>query len=137
MYTADEWRNALNEASGYSYDDIDVLENVGPLGTALVRAYEKFDQDEDKVTAAVEAGAIESESWDIEWFDKLVDGGVVVYRDMDEPLQDYLDDHYDGIKVEWLNETGRRELESAAVRESEIWAEITGTAVYVFNKPNQ
>ncbi|MFJ1700457.1 hypothetical protein ACIOHC_36300 [Streptomyces sp. NPDC088252] len=135
-YTADQWREALEEASGHSFDDVDVAENVGPIGTALVHAWDKFGHDEEAVTAAIEAGSKELDSWDVDWFTKLVEGGVVRYDDFDEAFQNYLDDHYDGIQVRWLNDEGRKALEDGVTRESEIWVEEDSlSGIYVFNKP--
>lgn len=59
----------------------------------------------------------------------------VFYEDMDEPLEEYLLDHYNGIELEWLNDQGLREIRAQALRDSEIWIydELNLPGVWVFS----
>jgi hypothetical protein len=62
---------------------------------------------------------------------------TVFYAEPDEPLEDYLLEHYNGIPLEWLTDTARREVEKAVIRESEIWiwSELDLSGVWVFDRP--
>jgi len=61
---------------------------------------------------------------------------VVFYDNPEEPLDEYLDEFHGEMPLGWLNEDGRKEIEKAVRRDSEIWIDdpkVSG--VYVFYKP--
>lgn len=64
---------------------------------------------------------------------------AVHYRDIVEPMDDYLEENCGEVRWHWLNDHGRREIEKAVVKDSKIWIEDVNVSddVWVFNKPSR
>lgn len=63
---------------------------------------------------------------------------IVSYRDFQEAADDYLEEDCGPVRWHWLNEHGRREIEKAVVKNSEIWIDEDDlTGVWVFRKPGR
>lgn len=62
---------------------------------------------------------------------------TVHYRNRIEPMEDYLDEHCGPVGWHWLNDHGKKQVEQAVVRDSEIWIEDVNVSndVWVFTKP--
>lgn len=67
---------------------------------------------------------------------EMADHFVVFYREIEDPLQDRLDEEYNRMPLEWLNDHGRSELEKEIRKNSEIWIEEGPPGVWVFNEPH-
>jgi hypothetical protein len=104
------------------------------MGAALAEAYDKLKTDEYAVLAALEAANQQfPDGWDVDQFNKVVDGFTVRYDDMNEPVQNYLDDNYPGVQIEWLKDDAP--VWDGPVRDSEVWIDDTEIpGIYVFNK---
>lgn len=59
------------------------------------------------------------------------------YDSLDEPVQDYLDDHHGGLPHTWLSQHGTQQVVASLLKDSEIWLvqEPRLPGVWVFNKP--
>jgi hypothetical protein len=61
-----------------------------------------------------------------------------VYHDgIEEPMEEYLDEHCGPVGWHWLNEHGRQQVKEAVCKPTEIWIEDSPklSGVYVFNRP--
>ncbi|MFD6934692.1 hypothetical protein ACFWAP_00855 [Streptomyces goshikiensis] len=132
-YYKDFWSEALDQVEILEWDDIDVSENVGPMGAALVEAYDKFERDELKVAAAVKAAGTQFVHYDIETFQKVVDSFQVEWESWGEAGQEYLDDHHDKFPVDWVDPNAAfwKQIQS----EKEVWVEFDNRQeIWVFER---
>lgn len=69
----------------------------------------------------------------------MAENFAVFYPDRDVAVQQYLDEHHEGMPVEYLNSVGRVHFDLAVERPSEIWISESpagsGTGEWVFNRP--
>ena len=60
----------------------------------------------------------------------------VFYDSFEQPMDDYLDEYCGEVRWHWLNDHGRKEIEKAVIKDSEIWINDPDLGgVWVFNKP--
>lgn len=151
------WTGVHSELKDSPWEDEDVEnasqtpggEDVSEVAQALKQAYGHLNGDADTVLAAIGAMVLlgHDRSFSAPEFLALVQGFQVHYDTVEEPLQDFLDEHYGELRLEWLNDKGRAELDSQVRRESEVWVtkealEDTGmwsdgelSGAYVFTRP--
>lgn len=131
------WSRALYALNGSPWEAGDIADTQsGEVGEALKYAYDKIGQTEDGVRAALRAATLNTSMVSPVDLVEMADAFQVYYDSFDEPLHDYLEEHYDGIRLEWLNEVGRGEIESAVCLDTEIWVDDEDLpGVYVFARP--
>lgn len=72
---------------------------------------------------------------------EMADNFQIRYAEFDEPLSEHLDEYYNNLSPDWLNERGRKQMESEIHKDSEIWLDenqvVDGLpGVWVFSKPS-
>lgn len=62
---------------------------------------------------------------------------TVHYRDRNEPMENYLDEHCGEVRWHWLNQHGQQEIENAVIKDSEIWIDVVNVSdgVWIFTRP--
>lgn len=140
MYTREDWMRAFDAADEADWDETDIREGVGPIGLAILEAYEsdKVGQDKSVLEAAIDAARSRyGVEWDIEQFEAVWANYVQAVDGWQAVAEDYLDDHYPGLVTTHgthmdLEEIGR---EYARDRQSEQYITIPDDGnVYIFNK---
>ncbi len=72
----------------------------------------------------------------------MADNFVTIYDTVEEPLQEYLDEHHEGIELAWLNDEGIGRITSSMRKDSEIWQDESAltssnlVGVWVFRNPD-
>jgi hypothetical protein len=68
---------------------------------------------------------------------EMVEGFLVHYSDIAEPMNDYLEEEGGPVRWHWLTDHGKCEVEQIVCRDSEIWIDDADVsdAVWVFKKP--
>jgi hypothetical protein len=146
------WSQYYSELQGTPWDDYDLdpyrfwhndPSDVAPAVNAMKHVYDlakdwKGADPEDAVLAVLKAAHRYHNSIFLtpNQVKEMAGNFAVVYASMHAPLQDYLDDHYNGISWDWLNTAGQTQIDQAVVRDSEIWVNSEHLpGVWVFNKP--
>lgn len=133
MYAKDEWLTALETAESLEWDDVDIQESGNFLSTALLAAYEKFEQDVDKVAAAIEAASQRFNVWDADNFGQVVSSYSTTLDNWQELAQNFIDDHWPGFPIEELDL--EKFAKRHAKRDEEIYVEDSTTdELHIFRK---
>lgn len=129
------WSKTYADMRGTDWDDWTSHREVG---AALCYAYRRTGSD-DGVLATLMAAHQARNTAFMSPVDvcAAADAFVITYNSFDEPLQDYLDETYNGLRHQHLNEEGRRQMEREICRDSEVWIDNPEKlhGVWVFNKP--
>lgn len=104
---------------------------------ALIEAYRSLWYDEYAVFAVLRfAVEVFGSNFSAEEFSTLPANLLAYYRSFDTPAQEFLDERYGGLPLEWLSPSGVKELEEQVYLTSEFWVDdydIPG--IYVFQRP--
>jgi hypothetical protein len=142
------WTQFHKELSGTAWDDDDIDDVVyrrnhdaRSAASALKRVYDlpwKNVEAEDGVLAVIKASTeYHGTYFTVSQFEAMARGFRVWHKDIEEPMDDYLQEECGPVRWHWLNEQGRRLVKDAVVRDSEIWVEDVnvGSDIFVFQKP--
>lgn len=75
--------------------------------------------------------------WAPLWLKEMADHFAAFHKEMDDPMQDWLDEHHGYISLDWLTDHAREEVSKGVQKESEIWVTEGPAGVWVFNKPGR
>lgn len=140
------WGKTLHALTGSPWEAEDVQNAAEGRrleeATALQHAYNRLEQDEGAVQAALRAAlSVFGTFFTAGQFETLVDGYQRSYTSLDEALQEYLDDRFgnDELQADWFKEDAP--IWDAVKRTSEVWATTTRdddnpeATHYVFTRP--
>lgn len=147
------WSRLYNELKGTAWDDYDLdpyrywhnePADTAPVVNTLKTVYDLAQawtgvDPEDAVLAVLKAAYRHHGSMFLTpgQVQEMTGKFTIFYAEFDEPLENYLHDYYNDISLDWLNNTGRREIEAGIIRDGEIWIkdEPDLSGVWVFDKP--
>lgn len=142
-YSKEDWNKALDACQmEFDWDEIDIREGVGPIGLAILEAYEsdKIGQDMPVLEAALAAAwARYGTEWGVPQFESVWTNYVEGVDGWQAVGEQYLEDQYTGLVATHsshidLESIGR---EYARDRQTEQYITIPDDGkVYIFNKLN-
>lgn len=132
LYSVLQWSNAVAHLAD---DPEDEGRDHGQRTVALDYAISKMTGCIDDAAAVVRAAReAHGESISPAQVADMVDAYQTKYDDWAEVAQDWLDDHADGLRVEWIKEDAK-DFWGGLKRESEIWVDLGPIGLYVFGRP--
>lgn len=127
-----DWDEDVDEVIGDEEDEVAVAART------LKYVHTAVDSDEDGVLAVLRAAHKHHNRIFLSPVEvaEMADGLIVGFPDFDVPLTQHLDENYDGLNPDWLNERGRKGMEDEIKKSSEIWIDDDNLpGVWVFTKP--